>query len=93
VEDEELDAIKVESTRTIDIDSFVPRKEIDPAYIDAPYYIAQRNLLRSARVSSALSRKIFVVVYYSRTWQKFTARSALEFGSFAKVGGPDLRAM
>jgi DNA end-binding protein Ku len=43
VEDEELDAIKIESTRTIDIDSFVPRKEIDPAYIDAPYYIAPED--------------------------------------------------
>jgi DNA end-binding protein Ku len=43
VEDEELDAIKIESTRTIDIDSFVPRREIDPAYIDAPYYIAPED--------------------------------------------------
>jgi DNA end-binding protein Ku len=36
VEDKELDAIKIESTRTIDIDSFVPRKEIDAGYFDAP---------------------------------------------------------
>jgi DNA end-binding protein Ku len=43
VQDEELDAIKIESTRMIDIDSFVPRKEIDPAYIDAPYYIAPED--------------------------------------------------
>ena len=43
VEDQELDAIKIESTRTIDIDSFVPRKEIDPAYFDAPYYIAPED--------------------------------------------------
>jgi len=43
VEDEELDAIKIESTRTIDIDSFVPQKEIDPGYFDAPYYIAPED--------------------------------------------------
>jgi DNA end-binding protein Ku len=43
VEDKELDAIKIESTRTIDIDSFVPRKEIDAGYFDAPYYIAPED--------------------------------------------------
>jgi DNA end-binding protein Ku len=40
VEDEELDAVQIESTRTIDIDQFVPKTEIDERYIDSPYYIA-----------------------------------------------------
>jgi len=40
VEDEELDKIKIESTHTIDIGSFVPRAEIDDRYLDTPYYIA-----------------------------------------------------
>ncbi|MGA8696617.1 MAG: Ku protein [Xanthobacteraceae bacterium] len=40
VEDEEFDAVQVESTRTIEIDQFVPRNEIDDRYIDSPYYIA-----------------------------------------------------
>ena len=40
VEDDELETIKVESTHTIDIDSFVPRGEIDDRYMDSPYYIA-----------------------------------------------------
>jgi DNA end-binding protein Ku len=39
IEDEELEAIQIESTRTIEIDSFVPREQIDPRYIDSPYYI------------------------------------------------------
>jgi hypothetical protein len=43
VEDKELDAIKIESTRTIDIDSFVPQKEIDHGYFDAPYYVAPED--------------------------------------------------
>jgi DNA end-binding protein Ku len=38
VEDEE--AVQIESTRTIDIDQFVPKNEIDERYIDSPYYIA-----------------------------------------------------
>jgi DNA end-binding protein Ku len=40
VEDDELEKIKIESTHTIDIDSFVPRAEIDDRYMDSPYYIA-----------------------------------------------------
>jgi DNA end-binding protein Ku len=40
VEDTEIDSIKIESTHTIDIDSFVPRAEIDDRYLDTPYYIA-----------------------------------------------------
>ena len=39
VEDEELDAIAVESTHTIDIDCFVPKSEIDERYVDSPYYL------------------------------------------------------
>jgi DNA end-binding protein Ku len=40
VEDEEVEAVQIESTRTIDIDRFVPKSEIDERYIDSPYYIA-----------------------------------------------------
>ena len=40
VDDDELEAVEVESTRTIEIDRFVPRNEIDDRYIDSPYYIA-----------------------------------------------------
>src|SRR3954462_5254372 len=36
---DELDNIALESTRTIDIDEFVPRKEIDDLYLVRPYYI------------------------------------------------------
>ena len=40
VEDEELEAIQVEGTHTIEIDSFVPRDQIDERYLDSAYYIA-----------------------------------------------------
>ncbi len=40
VEEEELDALKLESTHTIDIESFVPRDEVDERYLDISYYIA-----------------------------------------------------
>src|SRR3712207_4331225 len=40
ITDEDLEAVSVESTRTIDIDEFVPREEIDDVYNIRPYYIA-----------------------------------------------------
>jgi DNA end-binding protein Ku len=39
VADEELDALEIESTHTIEIDSFVPRAQIDQRFFDTPYYI------------------------------------------------------
>jgi DNA end-binding protein Ku len=43
VEDEELEKIQIESTHTIDIDSFVPRDEIDDRYLNSPYYITPND--------------------------------------------------
>jgi DNA end-binding protein Ku len=43
VEDEELEAIEIESTHTIDIGSFVPRTEIDRRFFDTPYYITPND--------------------------------------------------
>lgn len=39
IDDDELDAIKLESTHTIEIDDFVPAEDIDERYLDKPYYI------------------------------------------------------
>lgn len=39
LEPDELEAVAIESTRTIDIEEFVPRKEIDELYMGNPYYI------------------------------------------------------
>ena len=62
VEDEELEAIEIESTHTIDIDSFVPRSEIDQRFFDTPYYITANEpvgheafaVIREAMRSKAL---------------------------------------
>ena len=40
VEDEELEAIEIESTHVIEIDRFVPRPQIDQRFFDTPYYVA-----------------------------------------------------
>ncbi len=40
IEEKELKAIEIESTRTVEITGFVPKAEIDKRYLDRPYYIA-----------------------------------------------------
>ena len=43
IEDEELEAIVVESNHMIEIDSFVPRSQIDERFLDSPYYIGPND--------------------------------------------------
>jgi len=43
IEKDELEAVEVDSTRTIDIQGFVPQTEIDKRYLDRPYYVAPRD--------------------------------------------------
>jgi len=43
VEDEELDQLEIESSHTIEIESFVKRDEIDDRYLDSPYYLAPND--------------------------------------------------
>jgi DNA end-binding protein Ku len=43
VDDDELDAVAIESKHTIEIDSFVPREQIDERYLDSPYYITPND--------------------------------------------------
>ena len=40
IDDDELESIALESTKTIEIDEFVPKSEIDDLYNIRPYYIA-----------------------------------------------------
>ena len=40
LEPEEIDAVKLESKKTIDLVKFVDASEIDPRYFERPYYIA-----------------------------------------------------
>src|ERR1700743_371310 len=39
IDKEELEAVQIERNHTIDIDSFVPKDEIDKRYLNHPYYI------------------------------------------------------
>jgi DNA end-binding protein Ku len=39
ISDEELKALQVESSKIIELTRFVGRDEVDPVYLDAPYYV------------------------------------------------------
>lgn len=39
VSDDELKALQIESSKIIDLDRFVDRDEVDPVYLDKPYYV------------------------------------------------------
>jgi len=43
IETKELEAVQLESTHTIEIDSFVPKDEIDERYIEKPYYLVPND--------------------------------------------------
>ena len=53
VDDEEVEALQVESKHTVEIDSFVPAEQIDKRFYDSPYYIAPNDNV--ARKRSLLS--------------------------------------
>ena len=63
VEDDEIEALKLESTRTIEIETFVPASEIDEIYIDSPYYLAPDDKVAEeafAVIREAMTRKKMV---------------------------------
>src|SRR5277367_1424688 len=39
IDDDELKELQVESSKIIDLDRFVSHDEVDPLYLDAPYYV------------------------------------------------------
>ncbi len=40
IEDEDIEAVQIESSHTLALDSFVDKAEVDPVYIEKPYYLA-----------------------------------------------------
>ncbi len=63
VEDEDLEALKIESTRTIEIETFVPQAEVDQLYLDSPYYLAPDDKVAEeafAVIREAMSKKKMV---------------------------------
>lgn len=60
VEDADLEALKIESTKLIEIESFVPQSEVDQNYLDSPYYLAPDDKVAQeafAVIRDAMARK------------------------------------
>lgn len=63
VEDDDLEALKIESTRLIDIETFVPQSEVDQIYLDSSYYMAPDDKVAEeafAVIRDAMARKKMV---------------------------------
>jgi len=63
VEDADLEALKIESNKTIELETFVPQAEIDEIYVDSPYYLAPDDKVAEeafAVIREAMARKKMV---------------------------------
>jgi DNA end-binding protein Ku len=71
VEEDEIDAIQIESTHTLALDSFVKREEVDQVYLDTPYYLTPADevseeafmAIRDALASSKMAAIAHLVLY------------------------------
>ena len=60
VTDDELKALQIESSKIIDLDRFVDRDEVDPVYLDTPYYVYPDGELAAETfrvISEAMTQK------------------------------------
>jgi len=70
MDDEELEAVELESTHTIEIDQFVPFSQIDKRYYDTPYYVVPNDsvgaeafaVIREAMVGKGMTALARVVM-------------------------------
>ena len=76
VEDAELEAIEIESTRTIQIDSFVPRSQIDRRFFDTPYYVTP---------SEAVGQEAFAVIREAMRSKRMVALGRLVLSKRERV--------
>ncbi|MGO4408398.1 Ku protein [Bosea sp. RAF48] len=71
IEDEELEAVRLDTVRTIDIDKFVPRDSIPWLYLDSPHYLVPDgdvgeeafSVIRDAMAASKMAGISRVVLY------------------------------
>lgn len=60
VTDDELKSLQIESSKIIDLDRFVDRGEVDPVYLDTPYYVYPDGELAAETfrvIGEAMARK------------------------------------
>src|SRR5579864_8699129 len=85
VTNEELDALEIESSKTIDIDGFVDADDIDPIYLDSTYYMAPDGPIAEetfAVILDAMKRvhKVAIARIVLSGRERLTAISPIENG-------------
>jgi hypothetical protein len=93
VEDEEMDAIALESNHTLEIDTFVPREQIDERYLDGTYYMVPndevgqeacpRKLPREHRISASAKGQLRTSGHLIPAWLR-SGRSGARRPPFEK---------
>ena len=60
IEDEDIEAVQIESSHTLDLDGFVDKASIDQVYLDTPYYVSPADKVSQeafAVIRDALAEK------------------------------------
>jgi hypothetical protein len=69
VDDAELEAIEIESTHTIEIDSFVPRAQIDQRFLDTTYYVMPNEPVgQDAFAIIREAKALLIAIAKAREW-------------------------
>src|SRR5262245_41447754 len=71
VEEDEIEAVQIESNHTLNLDGFVQKSEIDPIYLDTPYYLAPADevseeafaVIREALATKKMAGMARIVLY------------------------------
>jgi len=71
IEEDEIESVEIESNHTLSLDGFVQKSEIDPIYLDTPYYLAPADdvseeafaVIRDALAEKKMAGMARIVLY------------------------------
>jgi DNA end-binding protein Ku len=71
IEEDEIESVEIESNHTLNLDGFVQKSEIDPIYLDTPYYLAPADevseeafaVIREALAAKKMAGMARIVLY------------------------------
>src|SRR5690606_17989208 len=91
IEDEDLEAVRIEANHTLNIEAFVNADSVQPIYQDTPYYLApdgalreamrQAKMLASARLLMSNRERVGTIGAYDKGMMVETLRMANEVRS------------
>ncbi|AZQ67938.1 Ku protein [Silicimonas algicola] len=90
IEDEDLEAVKIEANHTLNIEAFVDASEIEPIYLDAPYYLAPDGAMAEEtfivlREALRASGKAAIARLVLSSRERVVAIGALDAGMFLQT--------